>query len=161
MGRGAWMVAGIASWLVAAACSVEGPSDDDGAGAGRPPGPTEVCEETCASQHPEGEDAYRALRECLLCRACANVCEPSVGALCTPQPSLDGCSAGATSCEACVASACALQQQADTTFIGACAVEGLACQGAPGCVALNNCVANCLKAPPTTSSGGAGGAGGA
>src|SRR5690606_731365 len=106
-----------------------------------PPGPTEECEAICVPMYPEAEEAYRALRACLLCRACATHCEPQVGDLCDPQPELDGCSMTETSCDECVASPCALAQQPDTTFVGACAVEGNACQQAPGCVTLNNCVA--------------------
>jgi hypothetical protein len=161
MGRGVWVVGavGIFAWLLVAACSIEGGDDDDGAGAGRPPGPTEECEAIYVPMYPAAEEAYRALRACLLCRACANHCASEVGDLCEPQPELDGCSMTATNCDECVASACALSQNPDTTFIGACAVEGNACRDTPDCVTLNNRVAMCVNAPPGT--GGAGGTGGA
>src|SRR5690606_11427695 len=138
-----WLTGGafVLVFALGGACSIEG---RDGGGESRPPGPTEECEATCFPKHPDGESAYRALRSCLLCRACANLCEPSVGDLCEPQPALDGCSSSWATCEDCVASPCALQQQADTTFVGTCAAEGNACLQTPGCVSLNNCVASCL-----------------
>lgn len=150
-----WFVGGaiLSAFTLGAACSVTGSDDDGGSGGSRPPGKTEECEAICLPAHPAGEPVYRALRECLLCRACANICAPDVGDLCEPQPDLDGCSQASATCEACVEGPCALLQQPDTTFVGACAAEATTCIQAPDCIAINNCVAECVAAPnPSTSS---------
>jgi hypothetical protein len=144
----------LVGWALALACSIQGRDDDDGGR--RAPGPTEACESSCLAAYPTGEAAYRALRECQLCRACADLCAPTVGNACVPQPDFDGCSSAFPSCEACIASACALEQKPDTSFVGTCAPEAEGCLSVEGCLALNNCVARCVADAPGAGGGASG-----
>jgi hypothetical protein len=120
------------------------------------PGPTEICELQCVPVHPNGEFDYRALRGCLLCQACADICTDHSGEQCGAGGAIDtGCSAQSFSCGDCVVGPCALTQNVDTTFGGFCAQFGTNCSLNPECVLLNNCVVKCIE-----QGVGVGGAGG-
>jgi hypothetical protein len=152
--------------LVAASCTVEGPTDDDeGSGAsssGSGPGPTELCQEACAAQDPSGQDAYLAVRGCLLCGACADICKGQDGGTCVNGAVEAGCSAMFTTCEECVNSACALYQRPEDLFYeGVCFEYGNGCSADLSCVAFNNCVSSCVANGGGAGGGvGVGGAGG-
>jgi len=152
-----------ASLATAAACSVSDtvPGGDGGAAAVGP-GATELCEEQCIPLHVAGEADYLLLRECLLCSACSDACASSQDGACVNGAATEhvaGCSAAAAGdCAACVDSVCALQQLPNTSFMGVCAPWGDACALNTECVALNNCVAQCVLAGPGTGGAAAGGA---
>ena len=138
-----------ASLATAAACSVSDtvPGGDGGAAAVGP-GATELCEEQCIPLHVAGEADYLLLRECLLCSACSDACASSQDGACVNGAATEhvaGCSAAAAGdCAACVDSVCA-------PWGDACALN-------TECVALNNCVAQCVLAGPGTGGAAAGGA---
>ena len=139
-----------------AACSVSDELPQGKASEPPGPGPTTVCETECVPIHGAGEADYRALRSCLLCDACAEICESQDEGICEAANE-SGCSAEAADCQSCIGSPCAFEQLPNTTFAGVCAETATVCAGNPACVALNNCVSTCVA---TGGAGGAGGAGG-
>lgn len=139
----------VACW---SACSIKGPGNGAG-GSGSGGGMVaQNCQLACEFKYPGAVEAYEALKSCLVCRACRDVCGGSCG-----QADL-GCSAQSADCSSCIVSPCALSQQPDTSFTGACAMEGEACAMSSDCVGLNNCVAHCVETTgPSGSSGSSGG----
>jgi hypothetical protein len=144
--------------LLFMACSSTETVEDDGnsfngpgGAGGHPPDVTAICEEQCLPAHPGGEADYRAVRSCLLCDACFNICKDAGVALECPdevEPP-NGCSASAPSCAECVAGMCALvQDPATTMYTGFCAGPANVCSNNIECVGATNCVNNCVAMMP-------------
>ena len=140
----------LAPVAVSGACSPTLAPEDEGGDGGQvivtEPGPTEICEGQCIPIHLNGEFDYRAMRNCLLCQACADICTDHSGEQCGAGGTIDtGCSVQAFDCSDCIGGPCALSQNPDTTFAGFCAQFGTNCSLNPECVLLNNCVVTCIE----------------
>jgi hypothetical protein len=154
------LLLGVLGFAVVGACSVSDSKKksssgggDDGSGGAPMPGVTEQCEAICVPMHPNGEQNYRDLRNCMLCYACYDACKDDAGPACPMgQEQMAGCSAQAGGdCTACLAGACALVQNPDTTFAGVCAQGASICSMNVECVGLNNCVAECVQSTVAAS----------